>query len=209
MAYVLTMVKPSPAAETSDIAAIAKELGLPIQEQRYRALHVIDRDLKPLTEDQHFVWRAFCPTAYRNDEFWADGKHHYLSLSGNGYDEARRRLMDYRHDTIPAEVLRHWSSVKSKYAFDTYEIRTTERTPTAQEDPILLGYFSDKAYLLARWGLESPGSLPITEVACRVKKEREQTLRTERTFLFSNRKEINHRAHDCPIWQAATRVLAT
>lgn len=65
MAHVLTKVEAGEAVDTSDIAAIAKELGLPVQESRYTARYDILRDFTPLSDDEALVWSAFCPTAYR------------------------------------------------------------------------------------------------------------------------------------------------
>lgn len=111
-------------------------------------------------------------------------------------------MASYMHDTIPAEVLRHWSMIRGRYAFDSYEIRTTERTPVMR-DPLLIGYFSGAMYLLARWGLESPEALPFKEVARQLKKRREEECGTSRFFWH-----VDFHFHGCPVWQAASRALA-
>ncbi|MBI4992010.1 MAG: hypothetical protein HZB99_02225 [Candidatus Harrisonbacteria bacterium] len=56
---------------------------------------------------------------------------------------------DYRFDQIPEEVLAEWKLAKNLGLFEVYEIRTPE-SPEMQ-DPILIGYFKNTPYLIARW----------------------------------------------------------
>lgn len=201
MAHVLALPKVSTSKDTTQIAAIARDLGLPVQEKRYSAPHSIESDFTPLSQDAGLIWRSFCPTAYRTGI--TEGQSNILSFSAwTWLTERIRPLADYAHDTVPAEVLRHWADVKNRYAFDAFEIRTTERTP-AMHDPLLIGYFGNAMYLLARWGLESPEALPFKEVAKRMKERREQECGVSK-FLWSETRHFE----DCSVWQAACRVLA-
>ncbi len=133
--------------DAEDLAAIAEELGLEVQARRYRSRSV-EASFIPMTGDELTIWRAYCPTRY-----WAGEKAH-------------PHLKNYAFDTIPPEVLRHWKAVRDNFAFDEYEIRTTERTE--HRDPLLIGVHGAARHLLARWGEESPGLLSLQEIARRL-----------------------------------------
>ena len=133
-------------AAAKNIASLAAELGLTTQATRYAASNSIERDFVPLSDDEFLVWSLFCGKAYSTAE----------------------ELAGYAFDTIPAEILQYWKRLKDNYAFDRFEVRTTASVARQHQDPLLIGYFGPKAYLLARWGLESPEALPIREVAKKV-----------------------------------------
>lgn len=184
-------------------AAIAESLGLDFQRKRHAATDSVEAAFTPLSADELLVLRAFAPTAYRQDPP-RDGN--LVTAAGRWIVDRPLPFSQYRYDVIPAEVLEHWESIRTRYAFDLYEIRTTERLP--YYDPFLIGYFGASAYLLARWGLESPGSLPFPEIVRRVKADREATLNDPRASLwrrvFSDPRD--DRAN-CPVWTAADRLV--
>ena len=145
MAHVLAAVKILPKAQCSEAVALAQELGLELQAKRYEK-PLAESTFTPLTRDEVILWDSHCPTCYR---------------PGGGNNV--RDLKDYAFDSVPIEVMRHWKTIKDNYAFDRYEIWTTERTRST--DPLLIGVIGQKLYLLARWGMESPGSLSVRDVA--------------------------------------------
>jgi hypothetical protein len=145
MAHVLAQLKLVPKTECSEAVALAKELGLELQAKRYEKPLAEDA-FKALTADEGELWSWHCPTRY---------------ILGGG--EQRRKLEEYAFDSVPVEVMRHWKAIKDNYAFDRYEIWTTERT--AHQDPLLIGILGTHLYLLARWGLESPDQLPLKQIA--------------------------------------------
>ena len=130
-----------------DLSNIAEELGLELQARRYHSSPV-ETAFKPLSDDEWRIWNAYCPTSYSN------------------LQEGRFHLKNYAFDTIPGEVLRHWKTIKDTFAFDSFQIWTTERTQ--HYDPLLIGILGEKRYLLARWADEAPGLLPVAEVAWRI-----------------------------------------
>lgn len=146
MAHVLTKLTVVPKNDCAEAAALAKELGLDLQAKRYEK-PLAENVFTPLSDDERIVWENYCPTRY---------------VPG-GVGELRA-LEQYAFDSVPIEVMRHWKAIKDNYAFDRYEIWTTERRPQAA-DPLLIGYIGQKVYLLARWGLESPESMPLKAVA--------------------------------------------
>jgi len=147
MAHVLTALKVVPTTKCEEASLLAKELGLDRQSERYTKLLAEDV-FTPLSSDEVTIWRHHCPTAY------------FAPPVPNG----SRSLADYGFDTVPVEVMRHWKATKDRYAFDSYQIWTTERT-SSNTDPLLIGVLGQKLYLLARWGLESPEQLPLKELA--------------------------------------------
>lgn len=146
MAHVLAELKILPKAQCSEASALAKELGLEVQARRYEKPLAEDA-FTALSDDEVMIWQRHCPTRY---------------IPGGGQDV--RKLEEYAFDSVPIEVMRHWKAIKDNYAFDRYEVWTTERTPRPA-DPLLIGVLGTKLYLLARWGLESPGDLSLKEVA--------------------------------------------
>lgn len=132
---------------SEEAAALAGELGLAIQVKRYRKASA-EKAFQNLTNDEMVIWSSHCPTRYASGEDLTRG---YQPLSG------------YAFDIVPIEVMRHWKSIKDNYAFDRYEIWTTEKTKNT--DPLLLGTLGPHLFLLARWGLESPGQLSLTDIA--------------------------------------------
>ncbi len=145
MAHVLTALKLMPKADCAEAANLAKELGLELQAKRYEK-PLAEVAFTAMTDDEILIWRQHCPTTYFQPP------------------TVNRSLGDYAFDTVPVEVMRHWKAIKDNYAFDSYQIWTTERTPSVS-DPLLIGVLGQKLYLLARWGLESPESAPLHKVA--------------------------------------------
>ena len=138
----------SPVQPNSEAMELATKLGLVGQAERYkRGESKIPQVFASSRLEGHeeTVWRMYCPTRYGEVE-------------GNGM----RAISSYIFDTIPVPVLRHWSEIKEKHAFDSFEIWTTERTVAS--DPLLIGIFEGVRYLLARWGKEAPDLLPFAEV---------------------------------------------
>lgn len=142
MAHVLTELKIVPKSDCSHAAELARELGLELQAKRYEK-PLAENAFTPLSEDEITIWRTWCPTRYADES----------------QSQTARPLRDYAFDSVPIEVMRHWKAIKDNYAFDRYEIWTTERTRAS--DPLLIGVLGTHLYLLARWGLESPESLPL------------------------------------------------
>lgn len=161
MAHVLAFPRKADTTNSNEeVAAMAASLGLPVQAQRYSATHCIETDFQPLTDDELLIWQAFCHTAYASD----CSTRTTTRIDGPFLEGVHLPLAEYKYDTIPAEVLRHWHGIKQHYAFDSYQIRTPERVVLQYKDPILIGMHGPVGYLLARWGLESPDSLPFHEV---------------------------------------------
>lgn len=204
MAHVLTISRTSERTEHAGVADLAASLGLRVQAERYSKPYDITRDFTAMTPDELRVWDYFCPTAYRAE--WTEPNSVTID-EGQFYGrEYRWPLSEYRHDTLPPEVLRHWGDVKNRYAFDAFEVRTTERRSVPHPDPLLIGYFSGAAYLLARWGLESPEALPLREVALKVKADIEKEAPySSSTFLWST--THYHPYKRSRTWQAACRLL--
>jgi hypothetical protein len=146
MTHVLAELKIIPKTQCNEAASLAKELGLDVQARRYEKPLAEDA-FTALSGDEVMIWQRYCPTRY---------------IPGGGQDV--RKLEEYAFDSVPIEVMRHWKAIKDNYAFDRYEVWTTERTARAN-DPLLIGVLGTKLYLLARWGLESPGDLSLKEVA--------------------------------------------
>lgn len=142
--HVLTEVTVIPQGAREEVAAIADQLGLTAQAQRHLKASV-ESAFKPLTSDEWTLWQFACPKQY-----------------------AGKELANYRFDTIPVEVLRHWKKIKEIFHFDEFVIRTTERTEADLVDPILVGYHGPNRFLLARWGDEAPESLKMTDIAEKV-----------------------------------------
>ena len=143
--HVLAEVRILPKTQCSEAVALAKELGLELQAKRYEK-PLAENVFTPLSRDEITLWRAHCPTWYRE-----------------GGGDNIRDLKDYAFDNVPIEVMRHWKAIKDNYAFDRYQIWTTERT--RHTDPLLIGVIGQKLYLLARWGLEAPGDMSVKDVA--------------------------------------------
>ncbi len=146
MAHALAEVRILPTLQCSEAVALARELGMELQAKRYEK-PLAENAFTPLTADEVTLWDHHCPTCYR---------------PGGG--ERIRDLKDYAFDSVPIEVMRHWKAIKDNYTFDRYEVWTTERRPRAA-DPLLIGVIGQKLYLLARWGMESPGSLSVKDIA--------------------------------------------
>jgi hypothetical protein len=128
--------------------ALATELGLAVQAKRYETrANDIKEQFAQYRHTAHeiAVWRKFCPTQY---------------VMGSD------TFANYAFDTIPVEVLEHWAKLKREYAWDSLEIRTTERTRNS--DPLLIGTFGGEQYLLARWGNEAPDLISFDQVRERV-----------------------------------------
>jgi hypothetical protein len=139
-------VDPKDANTTSDPEAtkLASSLGLTRQAERHEhgadSIPIAFAEVR-LKEIELGAWRIYCPTRY---------------ISGTP------EFSNYGFDTIPKEVLARWAKIKADYAFDSFEIWTTERT--AANDPLLIGTYQGAHYLLARWGKEAENLLPFAEV---------------------------------------------
>ncbi len=128
---------------------IAKFLDLSAQAERYTKMHVgeiteVFASVR-LEGNELEIWRYYCPTTYREAD-----------------------MSNYSFDTIPLSILKYWKEVKEKYAFDGFEIWTTERPRIIVGDPLLIGIYGGIRYLLARWGKETSVLLPFAEVRTRV-----------------------------------------
>jgi len=194
--------------DTRDLAKIATGLGLKVQARRYAANRSIERDFTALTGDEWLVVRFFAPTCYtqKGSSVPTEGRVLVRLEHRDRYEyyyESSKPIGAYAFDTIPPEVLRHWETIKRAYAFDEIMVRTTEKT--VHKDPILVGLLGGAAYLLARWGDESPGELPTTKsIAKRVADDLEIRLSMSKG-VFGEPKywyRLN------PVWQAAQRVIA-
>ncbi len=146
--------------EQNEVAsAIARELGLMRQADRHKK---ISNGIKAAFGDQLLegeelaIWSAFCPSHYR---------------------EGRAEFADYGFDNIPLKVLTFWKDTKANFAFDSYEVWTTERT--MHRDPLLIGAYQGLRYLLARWGAEAADLLPYSEVRERVRASRRDRFKIE------------------------------
>jgi hypothetical protein len=146
--------------DSERIADLAKSLGLDVQAKRHRA----DVALIPkifaraqLTREEEVIWGAFCPRVYTEREFAA-----------------------YQFDTIPAEVIEHWTQLK-QFPWDTFEIRTTEATKF--EDPLLIGVYQNVRYLLARWGEEAATLLSFDEVKRQLKERELQSIEANADYV--------------------------
>lgn len=140
-----TAPKHKPDAEAVELA---KKLGLNRQANRYEkgtngiAL-VFASSL--LQGEEALIWQMYCPT-------------HYV--------EGTEQFNDYIFDTIPTAVLKYWAGLKEMYAFDSFEIWTTERTKNS--DPLLVGVYEGARYLLARWGKEAADLISYAEVRAKI-----------------------------------------
>ena len=143
MAHVLAVFKEQTKENQSEAVSLASELGLDRQAERYSKNRVEDA-FKALSRDELEIWDSFCSCHY-------------------GVKTQPKSLSDYSFDTVPVEVMRHWKNIKDNYSFDEYQIWTTEKAQIT--DPLLIGFLGNSRYLLARWGLESPESLPLRDVA--------------------------------------------
>lgn len=159
--HALAELKILPKSQCAEAVKLAAELGLELQAKRYEK-PLAENAFTPLTADETILWRRHCPTRY---------------VPGGG--ERVRRLEEYGFDSVPVEVMRHWKSIKDNYAFDRFEVWTTERTRT-NTDPLLIGVIGQKLYLLARWGMEAPESLSVTGLAESIYKERYDELAERR-----------------------------
>lgn len=146
------------------IASLAKSLGLDVQAKRHRA----DVALIPkifaraqLTREEEVIWGAFCPRVYTEREF-----------------------ATYQFDTIPAEVIEHWTQLK-QFPWDTFEIHTTEATKF--EDPLLIGVYQNVRYLLARWGEEAATLLSFNEVKRQLKERELQNIEANADYVSGER----------------------
>jgi len=194
MAHVLTPLQIVPKNLSNEASTLAKELGLELQAKRYEKPLAEDA-FKALTADEVELWGHHCPTRYAPGGF-----------------ERQRKLEDYAFDNVPVEVMRHWKSIKDNYAFDRYEIWTTERT--ANQDPLLIGALGTHLYLLARWGLESPDQLPLKQIAqniydaaCRsaANMDRDYPFQSAEKHLKSWLEYLRNRPHSW--FAAAERIL--
>lgn len=147
MAHVLANLRIVPKQECGEASALAKELGLELQARRYEK-PLAEEVFTALTADEVTLWAHHCPT------------HYFQPPVAQG----NRALEAYGFDSVPVEVMRHWKAIKDNYAFDSFQIWTTERTPRTS-DPLLIGWIGTKAFLLARWGLESPDAMSLKEIA--------------------------------------------
>lgn len=143
MAHVLTQLKIVPKTECSEAVALAKELGLELQAKRYEK-PLAEEVFKELNSDEITLWSNHCPTRY--------------------FPGGERPIEQYAFDSVPIEVMRHWKKIKDNYAFDRYEIWTTEKT-RSNTDPLLIGVIGKRLFLLARWGFESPENTSVEAMA--------------------------------------------
>lgn len=129
--------------DKKEAVALCKGLGLKKQATRYETSRDVSSAFAKclLTEDECLVWLHYCPTRYGDLAFG-----------------------EYAFDLIPLPVLKLWKRCKQDFAFDSFELRTTERTQ--HQDPILLGRYGSSTYLLARWGDEAPQALSFDDI-CR------------------------------------------
>ena len=187
MVHVLTTIKSSSVSANNEAVAICRDLGLKIQEQRYAVGRRVEDSFTPMTNDELLLWRWYCPKPYGTDpEFLVTPS----------------KLENYAFDTIPVEVLKHWSEIKKNYAFDSFQIRTTERT--ANSDPLLIGNLGQACYLLARWGNDSPDLLSLKDVAVKLC----QSVSSLAWYPFqSERSRIRQSAKHIPQVAAALRIL--
>lgn len=146
MNHVLAEFKVVPKASCAEAVRLALELGLEVQSRRHEK-SLAERAFTPLSADELTLWSTYCPTHYGAPDMGP-----FKSLS------------EYGFDTIPVEVMRHWKSIKDNYTFDSYQIWTVEKTRLLT-DPLLIGVIGPNHYLLARWGLESPGDLSVHDIA--------------------------------------------
>jgi hypothetical protein len=120
---------------------LASELGL--AGQKSIATHSLTRlrrptiSTPPLTPDERLIWETFLPTSYIG-----------------------KRLEAYTFDTIPIHVLEQFREWKIRGVFDTFEIRTEERSL----DPALFGIRDGKYWLLARWGRSDETLISLEEI---------------------------------------------
>ena len=191
MGHVLTMLKVLPKTNHSEAVSLAQELGLELQANRY-AKSLAEDVFKALTHDEVILWAHHCPTRY---------------IPGGG--EGVKKLESYAFDNVPLEVMRHWKAIKDDYAFDRYEIWTTEKT--INTDPLLIGVLGQRLFLLARWGMESPEYLPLKEIAQRVYNDF-----CARSMKYKSRfesresalaKSLEHYRLYYPYFSAAERIL--
>ena len=175
MAHVLTKLTIVPKTNGAEAAKLAAELGLKVQADRYEK-PLAEHAFTPLTDDEATLWMHHCPTRY--------------TTTGG---ERVRDLTQYAFDNVPVEVMRHWKAIKENYAFDRYEIWTTERTP-ATTDPLLVGFIGTKLYLLARWGLESPEAAPLKDIARSIHD------------AMLNKERWDFRNSTCPFFRSKERV---
>lgn len=150
-AVVANVLLATPAEMSGDnnlrAAKLAESLGLHKQSERFKKLQ--DGEISTVFQavrldgEELACWEIYCPT-------------HYV--------EGTEAFNKYSFDTIPVEVLEHWTNLKKKYPFDAFEIWTTERPLVRLPDPLLVGVYNGARYLLARWGEEAPDLLPFSEV---------------------------------------------
>ena len=139
----------APVKANTEAVSLAEKLGLNIQVERLKKRQV-EGAFTPLSKYEIEIWREFCPTHYREREL---GRESELGF--------------YDFDNIPIPVLEYWNNLKETYAFDRFEIWTAEIN-----NPLLIGRQGPNFYLLARWGLESPGALPYEEVRKSIRRRR-------------------------------------
>lgn len=148
MTHVLAQLKIVKPQESDELVSLARELGLELQARRYEK-PLAENAFTELSADEVMIWAHHCPT-------------HYIP-GGDNTTSRSRSLEQYGFDSVPIEVMRHWKAIKDAYAFDRFEIWTTERT--LDSDPLLIGCIGSKLYLLARWGMESPGNFSVKDIA--------------------------------------------
>ena len=127
---------------------LAKKLGLSRQADRYQ-------------KGTNGIAQIFATSLLQGEE--ADVLQWYCPTR---YVEGTQQFEGYIFDTIPTAVLKYWAGLKEKYAFDAFEIWTTERT--ANNDPLLIGVYEGARYLLARWGKEAADLISYAEVRAKI-----------------------------------------
>jgi hypothetical protein len=186
--HILTEIPPA-TTHDPEAAQLAADLGLKIQAARYSKAPVLG-SFTPMTQEEIILWSHHCPTVYSTHP-WLD-------------PERTKNVETYAFDSIPVEVMRHWKLIQDNYAFDRYGIWTTEKT--INKDPLLIGVLGPDRFLLARWGLESPGEMSLKDIAKKVYddlcqeadylyvrpnlRKREERFKTWRNWTLNKRGEL-------------------
>lgn len=196
--HVLTKFEIISKEASTEAASLARELGLEVMARRYEKA-LAENVFTPLTEDEVLIWAYHCPTRY---------------IPGTENNGNWKKLEVYAFDSIPVEVMKHWKSIKDNYAFDHFEVWTTERVQQRNlTDPLLIGVIGQKFYLLARWGLESPENVSVRDLAKKIHDEAYERAIEAFSHCFWRKKEeriidwiVNH-MRDHEAFRACRRML--
>lgn len=159
--------KPQRSDKRHELAQLVRTLGLGDAYAERFNLPILEIDPRPwahtqMTADQWLIFQTYFPTRYG-----AEG----------------RSMEKFDFEEIPEPVLNLWREAKASGFFHSFQIRTTEgqgadaiASLTGQLDPVLIGFWLDKTayalrpYLLARWGVDSPANLNMSQIARRVRR---------------------------------------